>query len=94
MGVHRGVVEPGKLAAPGDFEEFGAVGENQGHAVAATQAMLVQQGCDPLAPLVQVAVRDGVVSLPFGRAVPPVRDDQCRRLGIPQRMVGDVHRLT
>ena len=70
VGVDRGVVETGKLAAPGDFEELRPVRQNQGDAVAAAQPGIVQHRGDPLAAGVQLAERDRVA----------VGDDQRRRL--------------
>ena len=81
VGVHRAVVQPGKLAAPGDLEELRTVRQHQRDAVAAPQPGLVQQGRDALTPGVQLAVRDD----------PAIRDDQGRRLRGLDRMVGDVH---
>ena len=81
MGVHRAVVQPGKLAAPGDLEEFRTVRQHERDAVARPQPGLVQQGGDTLTPGVQLAVRDG----------PVIRNDQGRRFRGPDRMVGDVH---
>ena len=80
--IHRAVVQPGKLTAPGDFEELRAVRQDQRHAVAASQPRLVQQGRDALAPLEQLAVRHRPVAC----------DDQGRRSRGPDRVVGDVHR--
>ena len=80
VGVHRAVVQAGKLATPGDLEELGTVRQNQGNSIAAPQPCLVQQGGDALAPFEQLAVGDR-------RAI---GDDHGGRARIAVRVVGDV----
>ena len=58
VGVDGGVVQPGKLATPGDFEELLPIGQDQGHAVAGAQPGIMQDRGDPLASGIQLAVRD------------------------------------
>ena len=43
VSVHRAVVQPGKLAAPGDLEELRAVRKYQRDAVAAPQPGIMQE---------------------------------------------------
>ena len=84
VGVDSGVVEPGKLATPGDFEELRPVRQNQRDAVAAAQPGTVQHRGDPLAAGMQLAERDRVA----------VGDDQRRRLCGCDRVIGDIHQQT
>ena len=49
VGVDRAVVQPGKLATPGDFEELGPVRQDQGHTVTGAQPGAVQHRGDALA---------------------------------------------
>src|SRR5262249_19529079 len=62
MGVHGAVVEPGKLAAPRDFQELRTVRQHQCDPVAAPQPGRVKKRGDALAPGVQRAVGDGVAA--------------------------------
>ena len=81
MGVDGAVVQPGKLAAPSDFEKLRTIRQHQGDPVTAAQPRLVKQGGDALAALVQLAVRNR----------PTVGDDQGGRVRLTVRVVANVH---
>jgi hypothetical protein len=80
VGVHRAVVQPGKLATPGDLEELRTVRQDERDTVGRSQPGLVQHGSHPLAVGVELAVAD---RLPL--------DDQGYRVRGRGRVVGDVH---
>jgi hypothetical protein len=84
VSVHRTVVQPRKLAAPGDLEELRTVRQYQRDAIARPKPGLVQRGGHPSAVRIQLAVGDHLA----------LRHDQRRRIRGAGRVVGDVHRGT